>query len=54
MSVKVHIDWAGETRLVGHLYSAAHGPTVAFEYATEWVGRAAAFAMDPTSLPLLK
>lgn len=52
MSVEVHIDWAGGTWLVGRIHRAAHGPTVAFEYAPEWLGRADAFAIDPTSLPL--
>ncbi|MBM3853701.1 MAG: type II toxin-antitoxin system HipA family toxin [Verrucomicrobia bacterium] len=52
MSVEVYIDWAGGTHLVGRLYTAAHSPAVSFEYAPEWLLRADAFAIDPTSLPL--
>ena len=52
MSVEVHIDWAGGTHLVGRLYTAAHSPAVTFEYGPEWLVRADAFAIDPTSLPL--
>jgi len=35
MSVEVHIDWAEQTRRVGLIHSAAHSPTVTFEYAPE-------------------
>lgn len=52
MSVEVHIDWDGETHRVGRLHAAEHSPAVSFEYAPEWLGRADAFAIDPTSLPL--
>ena len=52
MSVEVHIDWAGETLFVGRLHTAGRSPAVSFEYASEWLGRAGAFAIDPTSLPL--
>jgi serine/threonine-protein kinase HipA len=52
MSWEVHIDWQGQTCLVGRLYAAARGPAVSFEYASEWLKRAAPFAIDPTSLPL--
>lgn len=52
MSVEVHIECDGETRLVGRLHTAERSAAVSFEYAAEWLGRAGAFAIDPTSLPL--
>jgi serine/threonine-protein kinase HipA len=52
MSWEVHIDWEGETHLVGRLHAAERGPAVSFEYAVEWLNRAGAFAIDPTSLSL--
>ncbi len=52
MSVELHIDWEGEPHLVGRLHTAERGPAVSFEYAAGWLGRAGAFAIDPTSLPL--
>lgn len=52
MSVEVHIDWQGETHLVGNLFSAERGTSVSFEYAPEWVRRIGSFAIDPTLLPL--
>jgi len=52
MSLEIHIEWEGETRLVGRLHSAERSAAVSFEYAPEWLGRAGAFAIDPTSLPL--
>lgn len=52
MSVEVHIEWAGETHHVGHIHTAQRSAAVSFEYAPEWLGRAGAFAIDPTSLPL--
>jgi serine/threonine-protein kinase HipA len=52
MSLELHIDWEGETFLVGRLHAAERSPAVSFEYASEWLGRADAFAIDPTSLPL--
>jgi len=52
MSVEVHIEWAGETRLVGRIHTAPRSPAVTFEYVPEWLGRADTFAIDPTSLPL--
>src|SRR5881394_3301609 len=52
MSLEVHIDWQGQTHLVGRLHAADRGASVSFEYATEWVQRDGAFAIDPTSLPL--
>jgi serine/threonine-protein kinase HipA len=52
MSLEVHIAWKGQTHLVGRVHSADRGSSVAFEYAPEWLQRADAFAVDPTSLPL--
>lgn len=52
MSLEVHIDWQGQTRLAGRLYPAERGSSVSFEYAPEWLRRDDAFAIDPTSLPL--
>lgn len=52
MSIEVHIDWQGQTRLVGRLHAAEWGSAVSFEYAPEWLQRADTFAIDPTSLPL--
>jgi serine/threonine-protein kinase HipA len=37
---------------VGRLHAAGHSPAVSFEYALEWIQRADAFPVDPTSLPL--
>jgi serine/threonine-protein kinase HipA len=52
MSVEIHIEWEGETHLVGRLHTAERSAAVSFEYTAEWLGRAGAFAIDPTSLPL--
>ena len=52
MSLEVHLDWAGATHLVGHLHESTRGAAVSFAYAPSWLGRADAFAIDPTSLPL--
>lgn len=52
MSLEVHIDWNGQTHLVGRLYAAERGSSVSFEYETGWLRRADAFAIDPTSLPM--
>ncbi len=52
MSIEVHIDWQGQSHLVGRLHSAQRSTASTFEYAGEWLGRADAFAIDPTSLPL--
>ena len=52
MSWEVHIDWGGKTWLAGRLHATGRGPAVAFEYAPEWLKRADAFPIDPTSLPL--
>ncbi len=52
MTLEVHIDWQGQTSLVGRLHAAERSSSVSFEYALEWLQRADAFAIDPTSLPL--
>lgn len=52
MSIEVHVDWRGETILVGSLYPAKASAAVSFEYATDWLHRKDAFSIDPTSLPL--
>jgi serine/threonine-protein kinase HipA len=52
MSVEVHVAWAEATHLVGRLHQAERSAAVSFEYTPEWLIRANAFAIDPTSLPL--
>jgi serine/threonine-protein kinase HipA len=52
MSLEVHVDWKGQTHLVGRLHAAERGSSVSFEYALEWLQRNDAFAIDPTSLPM--
>lgn len=52
MSVEIHIEWQGETHRVGRLHTAERNSAVSFEYVSEWLSRAGAFAIDPTSLPL--
>lgn len=52
MSIEVHVDWRGESQLVGRLDAAERSASVAFEYAADWLQRPDAFAIDPTSLPL--
>jgi serine/threonine-protein kinase HipA len=52
MSLEVHIDWNGQTCLVGQLHAAERGPSISFEYASEWLQREDTFAIDPTSFPL--
>lgn len=52
MSWEIHIEWQEQTHFVGRLHAAERGPAVSFEYAPEWLQRADAFAIDPTSLPL--
>lgn len=52
MSFEVHVDWQGENHLVGRLDAAERSTSVSFEYATDWLQRPDAFAIDPTSLPL--
>ena len=48
----VCVDWAGETLQVGTLYAHDRSAAVGFEYASAWLARADAFAIDPTALPL--
>jgi serine/threonine-protein kinase HipA len=52
MSLEVHIDWLGQSHLVGRLHAAERVASVSFEYGSEWLQRDDAFAIDPTSLPL--
>lgn len=52
MTIEVHLDWQGQTLLVGRLHAAGRSTAVAFEYVPEWLDRPWAFAIDPTSLPL--
>jgi serine/threonine-protein kinase HipA len=52
MSIEVHIEWQGDTHLVGNLFPAQRGTTISFEYSRHWLSRAGRFAIDPTSLPL--
>lgn len=52
MSIEVHLDWQGETYLLGRLHAAERSPAVTFDYAREWLGRADSFSIDPTGLPL--
>ncbi|HEY3757628.1 MAG TPA: type II toxin-antitoxin system HipA family toxin [Opitutaceae bacterium] len=52
MSVEVHVDWQGQTQLVGRLFEAPHSDAVTFAYADTWLARPGTFAIDPTSLPL--
>src|SRR5437667_2454024 len=51
MSLEVHIDWRGQTHLVGRLHAAERGASISFEYASEWLQRDDAFPIDPTELP---
>lgn len=53
-TIDIYIDHAGETRLVGRCRYVAkrRGQSSVFEYADEWLGYAAAFALDPANLPL--
>jgi serine/threonine-protein kinase HipA len=52
MSLEVHLDWQGKSHLIGRLDAAERSTSVSFEYATEWLQRPDAFAIDPSSLPL--
>lgn len=52
MSWEVHIEWQGQTWLVGKLHAADRGPAVSFEYVAEWLNRPDGFPIDPTALPL--
>jgi serine/threonine-protein kinase HipA len=51
MSIEVHIDWQGATQLVGRLNAAERASSVSFEYASEWLRKNNAFAIDPINLP---
>ncbi|MGI9449380.1 MAG: type II toxin-antitoxin system HipA family toxin, partial [Geminicoccaceae bacterium] len=53
-TIEIHIDHAGETRLVGRCRYVAkrRGQSSVFEYADEWLDGAEAFALDPANLPL--
>jgi len=52
MTTEIHIDWLGAPHLVGRLHTPERGVSASFEYATEWLTRSDAFALDPTGLPL--
>ncbi|HLB34760.1 MAG TPA: type II toxin-antitoxin system HipA family toxin [Chthoniobacterales bacterium] len=52
MTIEVYINWKKESLLVGRLYTSERNPSTSFEYASEWIQRSDAFAIDPTSLPL--
>lgn len=52
MSIEVHIDWRGQTHLVGRLHSDERSPSASFEYTPEWLAQEGAFPIDPTALPL--
>jgi serine/threonine-protein kinase HipA len=51
--LEVHIDWQGETLLIGRLWARAKGAreTATFEYDRAWLGHPEAFALEP-NLPL--
>lgn len=51
--IDVHIDWQGNTVLVGKLWARSKGnrQTSTFEYVAEWIGRDDSFALAP-DLPL--
>ena len=53
-TIEIHIDYGGETRLVGRCRYATkvHNQTSVFEYADEWLSFSEAFALDPANLPL--
>jgi hypothetical protein len=51
-AVEVCIEWRGATHTVGTIHPAAHGESIMFRHATEWLARRDAFAIDPVSLPL--
>lgn len=52
MSIEVHIDWQGETLLVGRIHAADRSAAVSFEYDRQWLSRKNTFSIDPTTLPL--
>ena len=53
-TIEIHIDHAGETRLVGRCRYVAkrRGQSSVFEYADAWLDDPAAFALDPANLAL--
>ena len=53
-TIEVHIDHAGETRLVGRCryVAKARSQSSVFEYADGWLSYREAFALDPANLPL--
>lgn len=51
-AVEVCIEWNGATRLVGTMHPAAHGESIVFRCAADWLAQPDAFAIDPVSLPL--
>jgi len=53
-AIEVHMDMAGQTRLVGlcRYIAKGRGQSSLFEYADEWLGFEGAFAIDPANLPL--
>ncbi|MBX9577357.1 MAG: type II toxin-antitoxin system HipA family toxin [Chthoniobacterales bacterium] len=52
MTVEVSIDWKKEVLPVGRLHTSERNSATSFEYASEWIKRSDAFAIDPTALPL--
>lgn len=53
-TIEIHIDYGGETRLVGRCQYATkvRNKSSVFEYADEWLTYSEAFALDPANLPL--
>ena len=52
-TIEVHIDRPDGVRMVGLLrHFRPQGRSSVFEYADEWLGDPAAFAIDPENLPL--
>ncbi|WP_157220840.1 type II toxin-antitoxin system HipA family toxin [Flavisphingomonas formosensis] len=51
----VHLDWQGDTILVGRLWARSRGQreTASFEYDAAWIAHPANFALDP-ALPLAR
>ncbi len=54
-TIEVHIDYEGETRLVGlcRYIAKRHGQSSLFEYDESWLNNSNAFSIDPANLPLL-
>ncbi|MFM7290137.1 MAG: hypothetical protein ACKOWG_20775 [Planctomycetia bacterium] len=51
-AVEVCVEWRGATHTVGTMHPAAHGESIVFRHAAEWLARPDAFAIDPVALPL--